>query len=93
VKPSPPAPTKPQLIAANLGQPGKITNACWEKKHAKCGDKVKMIVDVKDFENGTPAQFIIWEQNHDGENDFIQQIDGKVKGNKFGLSWTRWMTA
>jgi uncharacterized Zn-binding protein involved in type VI secretion len=86
VKP-PQAPTEPQLLAAKLGQPGKITNASWEKKRAKCGDEVKMIVDIKDFENGTPAQFIIWEENPDGKNDFIQQIDGKVQGNKVEAVW------
>jgi uncharacterized Zn-binding protein involved in type VI secretion len=87
VKPPPPPPTQPKLLKAKLGQPGKITNAHWEKNHAKCGEKIKMMVETKDFEDGTPASFIIWEEDIDGENNFIAQIDEKVQGDKVVADW------
>jgi uncharacterized Zn-binding protein involved in type VI secretion len=87
VTPPPPQPTEQKLVKADFGQPGKIIEARWEKDKVKCGDTVKMIVDVKDFEDGTPARFIIWEEDVDGENDFIVQIEGKVKGNKVEADW------
>ena len=82
VKPPPPPPTPPKLIKAKIGQPGKITSAAWEKNRAKAGEKVKMTVNVSDFEDGTPAKFIVWRKNVDGEDVFIKEIDEKVKGNK-----------
>jgi len=87
--PKPPAqpPTEPKLVKAKLGQPGKIVEAKWEKEEAKCGDEVKMIVDVEDFDDGTPARFIIWEEDVDGQNDFITEIEGKVQGNKVEAAW------
>jgi uncharacterized Zn-binding protein involved in type VI secretion len=87
VKPPPQPPTQPKLLKAKLGQPGKITNVRWEKNRAKCGEKIKMTVETKDFEDGTPARFIIWEEDVDGENDFIAQIDGKVQGDKIEADW------
>ena len=86
-KPPPQPPTEPKLVKAKLGQPGKIINARWEKDKAKCGEEVKMIVDVRDFEDGTPAKFTIWEEDVDGENDFIAEIDGKVQGNEVEAVW------
>jgi len=88
VKPPAPAPTEPKLLTTKFGQPGKITNARWEKNRAKCGEKIKMIVDLEGFEDGTPAKFVIWEEDVDGQNDFITQIDGKVQGNKVEAVWT-----
>jgi len=84
--PQPPAP--PKLIKAKFGQPGKITNAHWETNRIKSGDAVKMIVETKDVEDGTSAKFIIWEEDTDGENDFIHQTEGEVKGNKVEAAWT-----
>jgi hypothetical protein len=66
---------------------GKIINARWEKKRAGCGEKIKMVVDVEDFDDGTPAKFVIWEEDLDGKNDRIEQIDGKVQGNKVEAVW------
>ena len=87
VAPPPPQPTEKKLLKADFGQPGKIIEARWEKNKVKCGDTVKMIVDVKDFDDGTPARFIIWEEDVDGENDFIDQVEGKVQGNKIEADW------
>jgi uncharacterized Zn-binding protein involved in type VI secretion len=87
VTPPPPQPTEQKLVKADFGQPGKIVEARWEKDRVKCGDKVKMIVDVKDFADGTPARFIIWEEDVDGKNDFIAQIEGKVQGDKVEADW------
>jgi len=82
VKPPPPSPMPPKLIKARIGQPGKITSAAWEKNRTKAGEKVNMTVNVRDFEDGTPAKFIVWRKNVDGEDVFIKEIDEKVKGNK-----------
>jgi hypothetical protein len=68
-------------------QHGKIIKARWDKAKAKCGDEVKIVVDVEDFEDGTPAKFTIWEKDVDGKNDRIEQIDGKVQGNKVEALW------
>jgi len=83
----PQQPAPPTLVKEKIGQPGKITSAKWEKNRAKCGEEIKMMVDTQDFEDGTPAKFTIWEEDIDGENDFITQIDGEVKGNKVEAYW------
>jgi len=85
--PPPPPPAEPKLQTAKWGQPGTITNARWEKNRTRCGEEVKMIVDVKDFEDGTPAKFVIWEEDVDGQNHFIAEIDGKVRGDKIEAVW------
>jgi uncharacterized Zn-binding protein involved in type VI secretion len=86
-KPTTQQTTEPKLIKAKIGQPGKIIEAKWEKEEAKCGDEVKMVVDVEDFDDGTPAKFTVWEEDENGENDFIAVIDGKVQGNKVEAAW------
>lgn len=86
-KPSTQQTAERKLVKAKIGQPGKIIEAKWEKEEAKCGDEVKMIVDVEDFEDGTPAKFTVWEEDENGENDFIAVIDGKVQGNKVESVW------
>jgi uncharacterized Zn-binding protein involved in type VI secretion len=80
--------TPPKVIQAKFGQQGKITNIRWEKESAKYGDKVKMMVDTQDFEDETPAIFVVWEEKADGENKFIAQIDEVVNGNKAEAVWT-----
>jgi uncharacterized Zn-binding protein involved in type VI secretion len=87
VPPPPSQPVEKKLLKADFGQPGKIIEARWEKDKAKCGDEVKLIVDVKDFDDGTPARFIIWEEDVDGENDFIDQVEGEVQGDKVEAVW------
>ena len=67
--------------------PGKIIKAHWGQNKAKIGEEVKMIVDVKDFDDGTKAKFEIWEKDADGKNDLIEQIDGEVKENKVETVW------
>jgi uncharacterized Zn-binding protein involved in type VI secretion len=84
----PQQPAPPKLIKAKVGQPGKITSAKWEKARAKCGDKIKMLVETQDFEDETPAKFIIWEEDVDGKNDFINEIDRNVQGNKVEATWS-----
>ena len=87
VKP-PQQPAPPKLIKAKFGPPGKITSVRWEKNRAKCGDTVKMMVETKDFEDGISAKFIIWEEDTNGENDFIYQAEGEVKADKVEVAWT-----
>ena len=69
------------------GTLGTIIKARWENTKAKCGEEVKMMVDVEDFEDGTSAQFEIWERDVDGKDDLIEKIDGKVQGNKVEAVW------
>jgi hypothetical protein len=68
--------------------PGKIIKARWGTEKARCGEEVKMIVDVEDFDDGTPARFTIWEKDADGQNDRIEEIEGNVQGNKVEAVWT-----
>jgi uncharacterized Zn-binding protein involved in type VI secretion len=89
--PKPPmeeTPKEKQLVEAKFGQPGKIVEAKWGVDRARCGEEVKMIVDVEDFDDGTPARFTIWEKDAEGENDFIGQVEAKVQGNKVEAIWT-----
>jgi uncharacterized Zn-binding protein involved in type VI secretion len=89
--PKPPVketPKEKQLVKAKFGQPGKIVEAKWGVDRARCGEEVKMVVDVEDFDDGTPAKFTIWEEDPDGKNDFITEIDGEVQGNKVEAAWT-----
>jgi uncharacterized Zn-binding protein involved in type VI secretion len=85
--PSEETPKEQKLVKAKFGQPGKIVEAKWEKEKAKVGDEVKMIVNVKDFIDGTGAIFTVWEEDENGENDFIAVIDGIVKGGRVEASW------
>jgi len=86
--PAPPSqPAKePKLLKAKYGQPGSITSANWEKTKAKSTDQVKLVVNTKDFEDGTPTSFLIWQKKGSQEN-VVAQIDGQIKGNKTEISW------
>jgi len=70
-----------------FGQLGKIVNVRWEKNRANYGKEIKMIVELKGFEDGTPARFEIWEEDVDGKHNRIEQIDGKVQENKVEAIW------
>lgn len=80
-------PAPPKLIKAKIGQPGKIINAQWDKNRAKCGDKIMMLVDTKDFEDGTPADFIIWQKDVDTQDIFKSEIMQTVKAGKVEAFW------
>jgi hypothetical protein len=67
--------------------PGKIIKAFWGKNKVKIGDEVKMVVDVKDFDDGTKAKFEIWEKGANEKKDLIDQIDGEVQKNKVEAVW------
>jgi uncharacterized Zn-binding protein involved in type VI secretion len=86
--PKPPAqpPTQPKLLKAKLGQPGSIVSANWEKTNAKSTDQVKLVVNTKDFEDGTPISFLIWQKKGSQEN-VVAQIDSQIKSNKTEISW------
>ncbi len=79
-------PQEPKLLTAKWGQLGKIVSVNWEKDRAKSGEEVKMITNVEDFDDGTPAKFLVW-QRKDGEDIFVAEIDGKVQGNKIEATW------
>jgi len=87
--PAPPpssTPQKPKLKTAKWGQPGKIVSAEWEKDRAKMGDEVKMNAKVKDFDDGTPAKFRVW-QKKDSEEILVAEIDAEVQGDKVEATW------
>jgi uncharacterized Zn-binding protein involved in type VI secretion len=79
-------PEEGKLIKAKWGQPGKIVDANWEKDRAKVGEEVKLIANLKDFDDGTPAKILVW-QKKEAEDVFISEIDAKVRGNKVEASW------
>jgi uncharacterized Zn-binding protein involved in type VI secretion len=87
--PAPPPPaqqTEKKLVKADFGQPGKVVSADWEKTQLKIGDQVKLTVNAKDFEDGTPVRFMVWESKGSQET-IIDQIDGTIQGNKAEISW------
>jgi len=84
--PPPPTPEEPKLQTAKFGQAGTVVNADWEKKKLKIGDQVKLTVNVKDFEDGTPVRFLVWESKGSQET-IIDQIDGEIRGNKAEITW------
>lgn len=69
--------------------PGKIINARWDRSEIKCGDKVKMIVDVKDFDDGTPAKFTVYEYDAVGKNYYLVKdgINGEVNEDRVEVEW------
>ena len=81
-----PSQTKQAFLNAKWGQQGTITEAKWEKKKAKIGDEVKLIVQSKDFEDGTPVSFLIWESKGSQET-VMAEMDGKIQGNKAEAKW------
>ena len=66
--------------------PGKIIKARWEKNKAKCGDEIKMLVDLEDFVDGTLAKILVW-QRKDSQDIIIAEFDAKVQGNKVEAIW------
>ena len=66
---------------------GFINSVAWGKNKAKIGEKVKMVVDVRGFENGTPAKFEIWEEDFEGKKEKIEEIEGEVQDNKVEAVW------
>ena len=86
VPPFPEPPPEPKLLTAKWGQPGSIVSAGWEKSKVKIGEEAKLIVNVKDFEDGTPAKFLIWERK--GSQDTImKEIEEEIRGNKAEAMW------
>jgi hypothetical protein len=67
--------------------PGKIIKARWEMARARCGEEVKLIVDVEHFDDDTPVKFTVWEEDATGKNDQIEQIDGTVQGERAEAIW------
>jgi len=66
---------------------GMIIEARWEKNKIKCGEEIKMIADVKGFEDGTPAKFEIRKKDVDGKIEMIEEIEGEVQGDKVEAAW------
>ena len=84
--PPPPAPQEPKLQTAKWGQPGSVISVKWEKTKAKSSEQVKLTANLKDFDDGTPAKFLIWEKKGSQDN-FIALIDGEIRGKKAEITW------
>jgi len=84
--PPPPVPAEPKLQTAKWGQPGSMVSADWEEKKVKISDQVKLIANMKDFEDGTPARFLIWKRKG-SQDTFIALIDAEIRGNKAEITW------
>jgi uncharacterized Zn-binding protein involved in type VI secretion len=83
---SSPTQTNQTFLNARWGQQGAVTNASWDKTKAKSGDQVKLKVDVKDFEDGTPVQFIVWERKNE-QDTIVAQMDAKISHGKAEITW------
>jgi uncharacterized Zn-binding protein involved in type VI secretion len=81
-----PSQTKQAFLNAKWGQQGTIVSAEWQEKRARIGDEVKLIVQSKDFEDGTPITFLVWERQGSKET-ILAQIDGEIQGNKAEAKW------
>lgn len=82
----PPSQTQQTFVDARWGQQGTIVSADWEKNKAKSTDQVKMTAKLKDYEDGTPAHILVWEEKA-GEQIVIDQVDGEVQQNKVEVTW------
>jgi hypothetical protein len=64
-----------------------VHNAKWSKESARAGDEVKLSAEVLGYEDGTKAQFKIWEQDIKGPDDPITEIETIVQGGKVEADW------
>jgi uncharacterized Zn-binding protein involved in type VI secretion len=76
----------PKILQTRVAQPGAITKVQWEKNKAEYGEQIKILTEVKDFQDGTPAKIKVWEKIN-GEDVFVTEIDAKVKGKKIETTW------
>jgi uncharacterized Zn-binding protein involved in type VI secretion len=81
-----PTQTKQTFLNARWGQQGAIITASWEKTTAKSSDQIKIKINTKDFEEGTPVQFLVWERKNE-QDTIVAQIDGSIKQNKAEIIW------
>ena len=83
---TPPTQTKQTFLNARWGQQGTIVSVEWEKNTAKSTDQVKMTAKLKDYEDGTSAHFLVWDQKGEDQT-VIEQMDGEVQQNKVEAKW------
>jgi uncharacterized Zn-binding protein involved in type VI secretion len=81
-----PTQTKQAFLNARWGQQGTFISVEWEKKKVKIGDEVKLIVKLKDFEDGTPLTFLVWERKGSQET-VLAQMEGEIQENKAEAKW------
>jgi len=84
--PPPPGPAEPKLQTAKWGQPGTIVSVNWEKNRIQIGNEAKLTVNVKDFEDGTPVKFMIWQRTG-SQDTLLTQIDREIQGSKAECTW------
>ncbi len=83
----PPTQQAQAFLNARWGQQGTITSATWEKDKAEYDEKVKMTAKTKDFKNGTPARFTVWEHSESGDIR-LAEIEGEVNQDKAEKPWS-----
>jgi hypothetical protein len=87
-KDAPPGKFNIEVEGYSFDSPGKIIKAIWEKKKIKYGDKIKLIADVEDFEDGARAQFTVYEYKGSDERFLVKDgISGQVSQNKVEVEW------
>ncbi len=69
-----------------------LTNAKWSQEEARTGDIVKLTADAVGFEDGEKAKITIYEMDHDGNDDFIEELEAEVQGEKIKAQWEYYYT-
>ena len=69
-----------------------ISNAKWSQEEARTGDIVKLSADAIGYDDGEKAKITIYEMDHDGNDDFIEELEAEVKGEKIKAQWEYYYT-
>ena len=64
-----------------------VYNAKWSQQSARVGDVVKLSAEVEGYDDGTRAVLRIWEQDINGPDDFITEIETTVNNRKVEVEW------
>jgi translation initiation factor IF-1 len=64
----------------------------WEKggkevREALVGDKVDMVCEVKDINNGEKVKLRVWEHDEDNEHDLVAELGGEVENGQVRKGW------
>jgi hypothetical protein len=58
-----------------------------EAEEAFLYDKVVMVAEAEDLEDGTEVQVLLYEKDYTGENDYLKTFDAEVRDNKISVEW------
>jgi uncharacterized Zn-binding protein involved in type VI secretion len=86
--PKPPAgaPKTPKLVKSKIGKPGALVSGEWQDKETSVNKEVKLLVDTKELDDGSAADFMVW-QNKGGVDTVVKQLVANVQGNKVEVKW------